>query len=471
MRLRFLLIVLLLSSCTLGPDYERPEVALPEAHRGSDITQQEAAEMAELDWWNLFDDPVLEELITTALDENRDLLIATARIEEARAVARVARGERYPTIGIDGEALRELEVGDESAADTFTLTATVAWDTDLWGRLRRANEAARARLLETVETRRGVILSLVGDVSRSYFELRDLDRRLAVTLGTISTRRDALEIAILRFEGGLTSQLEVRQAETELASAEALAPSLALLRAEKENEISLLLGRFPGEIVRGKDLEDQVIPPDVPSGLPSELLQRRPDVRAAEQQLIAANAEVGVAVANLYPQLVLSGFGGSESDELGSLLSSGTGIWELVANLTAPIWQGGRLRAGVDASRARFEQAVLAYDESILQACGEVSNGLFSVRASQESLESTQRLELAARQYLELANLQYANGVVAYLDVLDAQRQLFSAELDLSEQTRDRLISVVDLYLALGGGWQAAETIVDLEHPPEPDHS
>jgi multidrug efflux system outer membrane protein len=444
-------------------------MTLPDTHRGSEISPQEAAELAELEWWTVFGDPVLEELITTALRENRDLLIATARIEEARARARVARGERYPVIGIDGEALRELDSGDESSADTFTLTATAAWDTDLWGRLRRADEAARARLLEAIEIRRGVILSLVGDVSRAYFELRDLDRRLAVTLGTVSTRRDALEIAILRFEGGLTSQLEVRQAETELAAAEALAPVLALLRAEKENEISLLLGRFPGKILRGKDLEEQVIPPEVPPGLPSELLQRRPDVRAAEQQLIAANAEVGIAVANLYPQLVLSGFGGSESEELGSLLSSGTGIWELVANLTAPIWQGGRLRAGVEASRARFEQAVLAYEESILQACGEVSNGLVSVRASQESLESTLRLELAARQYLELANLQYANGVVAYLDVLDAQRQLFSAELDLSEETRNRLISVVDLYLALGGGWQAAETVADLQPPPTPD--
>lgn len=459
MKVRILVALILAMSflaCTLGPDYQRPEIAIPEAYRGVEISTEEASDLAEVAWWRLFGDPVLDALIESALEENRDLLIATARIEEARARFRVTHADRLPQVGLTAEALREKEVGD-GPESTFNVSAVISWEADLWGRLRRADEAARARALMSVETRRGVVLSLVADVSRAYFELRNLDRRMAITLGTVATRRDALEIAQLRFEGGLTSQLEVRQAETELAGAEFLVPRLYQQQVEKENELCLLLGRSPGDVDRGVELEGLAVPPRVPVGLPSELLRRRPDIRASEQQLIAANAEVGIATAGLYPQLSLSGFGGTESNELDQLVSSGSGIWELVANLTAPLWQGGRLRADVEASKARFDQAALEYDHTILQAFREVADALSAVETARDGLAAQQRLELASRQYLELASLQYNNGVVAYLDVLDAQRQLFSSELELSNATRDRLLAVVQLYRALGGGWATVE--------------
>lgn len=445
------------SACTLGPDYQRPDTVLPEVHRGSGIPPEEGTEIVDSAWWELFGDSALDELIDSALEENRNLQIATARIQEARSRFRVTHANRLPQVGALADVYREREAGEPTAVDNFELSATVAWEVDLWGRLRRADEGARADLLATVEARRGVVLTLVADVARVYFELRDLDRRLGITLGTVATRRHALEIAELRFEGGLTSQLEVRQAETELAGAEALAPEIKQRLVEKENELSLLLGRSPGDVVRGKELGGQTVPPEIPPGLPSELLERRPDIRGAEQALVAANADVGVAVASLYPRFSLSATGGGESHELGDVLASGTGIWELAANLTAPLWQGGRLRAEVDVARARFDQAVLEYDQAILEALREVADALAATGNTRYSLESQVRLEIASRQYLELASLQYDNGVVPYLDVLDAQRQLFGAELDLSVATRDRLLSVVELYRALGGGWSAAE--------------
>ena len=452
-----MLLLGLLPGCTVGPDYQRPELELPEAHRGAEITAEEGARLVDVAWWELFGDSVLDELIEKALAENRDLQIATARIEEARARFGVTHAARLPQVGALADIYRDREAGDTTAEDNFELSATVAWEVDLWGRLRRADEAARADMLATMEARRGVVLTLVADVARVYFELRDLDRRMRITLGTIATRRDALEIAELRFEGGLTSQLEVRQAETELAGAESLLPDLRQQQVERENELSMLLGRSPGDISRGKELAEQSVPPEIPAGLPSELLERRPDIRGAEQALVAANADVGAAVARLYPRFSLSATGGSESNELGDVLASGTGIWELAANLTAPLWQGGRLRSDVEVARARFDQAVLEYDQTILQALREVADALSATGNTRHSLESQERLELASRQYLELASLQYDNGVVSYLDVLDAQRQLFGAELDLSTATRDQLLSVVALYRALGGGWAVAE--------------
>ena len=456
---------LLFSACTLGPDYERPATMLPEVHRGLEVAPVDASDLAHEKWWALFGDPVLDQLIETALSENRDVQIAAARIEEARARFRVTHADRLPQVGASFEALREQESPATSPGaqpeDTLEALVTVSWEVDLWGRLRRADERARADLLATVEAQRGVILSLVADVAGAYFELRDIDQRLAMAQATVDTRKDSLEIAILRFEGGLTSQLEVRQAETELAKAEVMVPDLEYARAKKEHHLCILLGRNPGDIRRGLELAEQSVPPEVPAGLPSDLLERRPDIRAAEQALVAANADVGVAIAGLYPQLSLSGFGGSGSEDLNEILSSGTGMWELLGNLTAPLWQGGRLRAEVQASKSRFEQQALIYDQTILQALREVADALAAVASAQSTLESQRRLELASRQYLELAALQYANGVVAYLDVLDAQRQLFSAELALSTATLNRLSAVVALYRALGGGWATATELAD----------
>lgn len=457
-------------ACTLGPDYQRPVLELPKEHRGVEVPAGEAADLADTAWWELFGDPVLDELIQTALHQNRDLLIAAARVEEIRARFRVTHSNRLPAIGAAFNADREKESGDTSSStdpvNTFALEVGVRWEADLWGRLRRGDEAARADLLSTEEARRGVILSLVADVARAYFELRDIDQRLSMAEATVGSRSYSLEIAELRFEGGLTSQLEVRQAETELAKAEVLVPELEQARAEKEHELSLLLGSSPGGIMRGNELGLQNVPPEVPAGLPSELLERRPDIRGAEQDLVAANADVGVAVAGLYPRLALTATAGSESNDLDRVLASGTGIWELAAGLTAPLWQGGRLRADVAAARARFEQQVLTYDQTILVALGEVADALAATRSTKSALLSQERLELASRQYLELASLQYANGVVAYLDVLDAQRQLFSAELDLSTATRNRLLAVVELYRALGGGWSVAEERAQIAEEP-----
>jgi len=456
------------AACTMGPDYERPDLTVPEGYRKPLPSESveanptsggegEVDSLAELAWWELFGDPALTELVEVALEENKDVRIAAARVEEARARFRSVRGAGRPQVGVDvgagrSQSSRQKSPGAEPA-DDYKLVGSVFWEIDLWGRLRRATEAARASLLASEEARNGIRLTLEADVARTYFELRDLDSRLEITLGTVTSRRESLEIARLRFEGGLTAQLEVRQAETELAAAEALVPGLEQQRFEKENELSILLGRDPGPVARGLDLTGEPVPPSIPAGLPSELLERRPDLRRTEQELIAANAEVGIAIASLYPRLSLSGAGGVASNELGELLDSGAGIWDLAANLAAPIFQGGRLRADVAASRARFEQAVLIYEQRVQQALREVADALSAVDNTGRALAAQERLAIASQQYLELARLQYANGIKSYLDTLDAQRGLFSAQLGVSTTTRDRLLAVVDAYLALGGGW------------------
>lgn len=463
------LALLLGVACTMGPDYERPDLTISQSYRtaspsasaeanptsASDVEETESLE--ELAWWELFGDEVLTELVETALAESKDVRIAAARVEEARARFRAVRGAEMPQVGVDAGASRSQSSGQKSPGaepvDDYELVGSVFWEIDLWGRLRRATEAARASLLASEEARNGVRLTLEAEVARAYFELRDLDKRLEITFSTVTSRRESLEIARLRFEGGLTSELEVRQAETELAAAEVLVPDLEQQRFEKENELSVLLGRDPGPIARGLDLTGEPLLPSIPAGLPSELLERRPDLRQTEQELIAANAEVGIAIASLYPRLSLSGAGGVASNELDELLDSGAGIWDLAANLAAPIFQGGRLRADVAASRARFEQAVLIYEQRVQQALREVADALSAVDTTDRALAAQGRLVLASQQYLELARLQYANGIKSYLDTLDAQRGLFSAQLGLSTTTRDRLLSVVDVYRTLGGGW------------------
>jgi multidrug efflux system outer membrane protein len=457
----FVVMALLAASCTLGPDYTRPESALPSAYDNG-AADAPTSELVDLPWWQGFGDPVLVDLVTMALAGNHDLRVATSRIAEARALARVSRADRQPQVGVGVSGEREQDSADTNAnpglSNTFDATVDVSWEADLFGRLRRADEAALARLVASEESRRGILLALVGDVARTYFELRDLDHQLAIATSTVSTRRQSLHIAELRFEGGLTSQVEVRQAETQLAQAEVLVPRLRQQRLAKESELAVLVGNvdfsLPTDAAAGSSAGE---PPIVPAGLPSELLERRPDIRRAERDLEAANAEVGVAIASLYPRLSLTASAGSESDELEDLLGSGTGMWVLAANLTAPIWSGGRLRATLEATRERFEQAVLAYDRAVLEAFREVHDALGAQRHVAEELAGQERLERAAGEYLRLANLQYANGVVNYLDVLDAQRQFLDAQLTLSTARRDRRVAAVTLYRVLGGGWAAAE--------------
>ena len=460
------------AACAVGPNYERPAtVPMPLGWRDTTLALRDSS-YANLPWWSIYADTTLQGLIRTALQENRDLRVAIARVNESRALLGIQRIEFLPQIDIvAGVTRREgadsLFSGTRSTNNLASLGATLSWEIDLWGRLRRLNEAASARLLATEHGRRGAILTVVGEVARTYLELRDFDQELFLAEQQVEVRRQSLTLARARFEGGLTSELDVRQGESALANAQAVVASLQRQRTQKENEISVLLGRAPGSIPRGMALTDQAFPSVIPAGLPSELLQRRPDVRQAEEELRATNAQIGAAIAALFPTISLTARGGTVSDDLGSLFSAGTGFWNLAANLFQPLINRGRNLKQVAAERARTEAAVAQYEKAVLSAFREVEDGLVAVQRLQEEAEAGQRSVEAARRTVELASLRYEGGVDNYLNLLDAQRVLLDAELNTSGAVRRQKVAVVQLYKALGGGW---DPVTDsLAMPPKPE--
>jgi multidrug efflux system outer membrane protein len=455
--------LLALSGCTLGPDYERPQVPLPDAWREVDRAEQDS--LANTPWWELFQDQTLQVLIRMALDENKDLAIAVERIEEARALYGFTRADLYPRVDLTASAGRlrvsetgvpSLPSGTDSEDSLYGLGVTGFWELDFFGRIRRASEAQLAILYATEENRRAVVLALVADVARTYFELRDADQRLAISLRTLESRREYVELARVLFEGGKTSELDLRQAEAELHRTQSLVYDFEQLVTLKENELSLLLGRNPGAIPRGTAAAEMPVPPAVPAGLPAELLERRPDVRAAEELLVSANARIGEAKALLYPSIALTGAFGWESAELDDLIDSPSQSWSIGANLLQPIFNAGQNRRRVEVAESQQRQALYAYELAILQALREVEDGLVGLRKSGERRASQGLRVLAERQVLELAVLRYRGGVAAYLEVLDAQRSLFDSELDEAQAILDQLVSLIQLYKALGGGWPDA---------------
>ena len=460
-------VVALSAGCAVGPNYRRPVTQVPATFRApTPLPPSQAASIADLKWFEVFQDEKLQELIRTALEHNFDLREAVARVEEARANLGITRSNQFPTIaaGASVETNRVSRAGATPLPPSFLPSqnrtfGTVAlqllsFEVDIWGRLRRATEAARANLLSTEETRKAVITTLVSDVATAYLTLRELDYELEISQRTLQTREESLELTRSRQTGGVATLLDLRQAEQLVDTAAETIPELERQIEQTENQIRLLLGENPGNVVRGRTLAEQKLPPDVPAGLPSALLERRPDIRAAEQSLIAANAEIGVARAAYFPQVSLSGFLGGQSNQLTSLINGPHSAWNLTPQITQPIFTAGRIRSNVQLVTAEREQALVQYERTIQTAFADVSNSLIAHQRVRESREKQEALVAALQDRLRLAYVRYRGGVDTQLNALDADRDLFQAELSLAQIRLNESLTVVQLYKALGGGWQ-----------------
>jgi len=450
----------LLAGCKVGPNYHRPVVQPPSTFRdlsANPQVQAQAASYADLPWWQVFQDPQLQELIRTALKQNYDLQIATERINAGRAQLAVTRSSQFPQVQGNADFSGGKEHNVQSKFNFLTLTADAAFQLDFFGKLRRATEAARAELLATEDARQTVILTLVSDVASDYFALLQLDLQLQITRETVKTQEDSVKLTNLRVEHGVATKLDVLQAQQVLDSANAQIPDLERRIAQEENAISILLGNYPQAVLRGRPLVEQALPPEVPPGLPSTLMERRPDIREAEQILVAANAEIGVAKAQFFPQISLTGSGGGafgRSSVFSSLMSSQLGIWSYGAQVSQPIFTAGALRGNLRLAESQHQQALIQYRQTIQRAFGDVSDALIGyeklhqVRVRQE--DTVKDLQESVR----LSDMRYRGGTTTYLEVLDGQRSLFSAELTLAEARGTEYQSLVQLYRALGGGWQ-----------------
>lgn len=451
------LLVPLLNACTVGPDYVRPTVDTPLSWR---VTDQDAKDLANTVWWEQFNDPVLNDLIAVALSGNKDLLIASARIEEYEGRYGVSRAGLFPQVGLGADASQQntrsgsTQKGNYGSYDTMLSTS---WEIDLWGKIRRQNEAARAQVVASEEGRQGVILSLVASVASAYINLRDLDRQLEIATSTAKSREASYAVFQDRYAGGVISTLELSQNKSQYEEALANIPSLEKSIAQQENALSLLLGRNPEPIARGKSIDDLGVPA-VPEGLPSSLLERRPDIREAEQNLIAANAQIGAAKAAYYPSISLTGVLGVASGNLSSLFSGAASTWQYGAAVNVPIFSAGRIGSQVKVAEAQQQQALFAYQKAIQNAFREVNDALVDQEKTLTQLDA-QRLQVdSLKQYAETARLRYDNGYTSYIEVLDAERSLFNAQLQYTRTQQTRLQAMVNLYKAIGGGW-----IVDLE--------
>jgi NodT family efflux transporter outer membrane factor (OMF) lipoprotein len=458
--------VFVLTGCAVGPNYERPKVPAPPAFRAPEpLPPDQAASLADLKWFEVFKDPELQQLVRTGLAQNYDLGDAVARVDQARANLGITRSNQFPQVGANGsiEFTRISRNGATPLPESFIPSQNRTWgqaslqllsfELDLWGRLRRATEAARANLLSADENRKLVITTLVSDVATAYFNLRELDYELDISQSTLATRQESLKLTQQRQTGGVSTLLDLRQSEQLVETAAETVPALQQEIEQTENQISLLLGKNPGGIVRGKSLTEQELPPEVPAGLPSALLERRPDIRAAEQNLIAANAQIGVAKAAYFPQLSLTAALGGQSTQLSSLFSGPSSIWSFVPQVTQPIFTAGKLRSNVKLAEAQRDSALIQYERSIQTAFTEVSNALIAHQRLRESRVHQQALVVALEDRKRLSYMRYRGGVDTQLNALDSDRDLFQAELVLAQLKRNEILSIVQLYKALGGGW------------------
>ena len=453
-RLATISIAVLLASCVVGPDYERPEIETPEEFRQRVSTGKS---ISNTPWWELFDDAELERLIIIALEESKDLAIATARLEETRARLGFVRADQFPRLdGVAdasrGNVLSQFLPG-AGIQNNYVLAAELSFEVDLFGKLRRSTEAARAELLASEDARITVLISLIADVASTYFLLRDLDQRYEISARTFKTRRKSTQLVRARFDRGTVPKLDVNQAEIQEAQAVVQLAVFERQVIQTENLLNVLLGRNPGPVARGASIEDQIMPPEVPAGLPSELLERRPDVRAAEQSLAAQTARIGVAEALRFPSLSLTATAGYASTELTQLTDSNLAIWNIGANVFAPLFNAGQNKRRVEIEIARTEQLLNAYELTVLQAFREVEDALVSVRTLRDESAARNLQVRAARSAAFLSQARYFGGVTSYLEVLDTERSLFRTELAASAVRRAQLVAVVDLYKALGGGW------------------
>lgn len=452
---RFLLLlsaVLLLGSCKLGKQYTRPKLDLPDT---LDSLSVDTVSLGDYPWEQLYTDTTLQGLIRKTLAYNKDMLIAAARVKELAAMKRIDYANMFPSVGLRVYAEREREnYGGNNLKqdDQFDLKGIASWELDLWGNLRWARDKSLAEFMGSIENQRALRMSLVAQVAQAYFELVALDNELSIVQQTVDARRESLHLARVRYEGGLTSETAFRQAQVELARTATLVPDLERKIALKENDIAFLTGEYPHHIKRSVLPEDVMFSASLPVGLPSALLERRPDVRQAEQALIAANAAVGVAYTNLFPRLALTASYGAESDLLSELLKSPHQLFS--ANLLQPIFAMGKNRAMLKAKKAAYEQATYAYEKAVLNAFKDAYNAIAEFNKVKEIYETRLRLEQASKSTLDLAQLQYLNGVIGYMDLLDAQRGYLDAQIGLSNAVRDKQICMVNLYKALGGGWK-----------------
>ncbi|HTP34792.1 MAG TPA: efflux transporter outer membrane subunit [Candidatus Acidoferrales bacterium] len=455
------------AGCAVGPNYQRPAAAVPQSFRAPQpLPPSQAASFADLKWFEVFKDERLQDLIRTSLERNYDLRDAVARVQEARASLGVTRSNQFPNVGA-GAAVEFNRLSRDGATPipeqllpsqnrTFGTAALelLSFEIDIWGRLRRATEAARANLLSAEENRKAVVTTLVSDVATAYLTLRELDYTLDISRHTLLTREESLSLTRSRQIGGVSTLLDLRQAEQLVYTAAQTIPGIQQEIEQKENQITLLLGENPGGVLRGRTLTEQELPP-VPAGLPSALLERRPDIRAAEQDLIAANAEIGVARAAYFPQLSLSGALGGASTQLTSLFSPAHSIWNLTPQVTQPIFTAGRIKSNVQLAQAERERALIRYEKTIQTAFTEVSDALIAHQRVRESREKQESLVIALQDRTRLAYIRYRGGVDTQLNALDADRDLFQAQLDLAQIRLNELLTVVQLYKALGGGWQS----------------
>jgi outer membrane protein, multidrug efflux system len=459
-------LVLALTAClTVGPDYHRPELPLPAGYAEAEAEPGAPGAAVPDAWWTLFGDPALTRLVEEALAANQDLAAAAARVAEARALAGIAQSERFPQVSVTAGASRtELSTdtapippGFDIETDSVRLAGTVAYELDFWGRLRRLTEAAREELLASEEGRRNLALAVASEAAAAYFDLLSLDEQVRIARETLGTRSELARLQKVRFDAGTISELDLAQAESEVAAAEATLPVLERQTRQVENRLAVLRGRFGGTVERAAPgALAEIAAPEVPVGLPSELLLRRPDVREVERRLAAANARIGAARAAYFPNVVLTGYAGSESAQLAGLFGSGTGIWQVAAALVGPIFNAGRTRREVEAAQAREQQALAAYTGTLQIAFAEVEDALVARRTGVAEREALTRQVEALSRSLRLANLRYEAGESSFIEVLDAQRTLFRAQLVLVESRRFELQSTVTLFKALGGGWQEA---------------
>jgi len=458
---------ILLAGCTVGPNYKRPPVDVPATFRAPQpLPAAEAASLADLKWFDLFKDDKLQDLIRKALVANYDLRDAVTRVDAARANLGITRSYQFPNFAASGNVdINRLSRNGETPLPPELLSnqnrnfgtgvlQLLSFEIDIWGRLRRATEAARASLLSADDNRKAVVTTLVADVATEYLTLRELDYTLEISQHTLHTRQESLDLTKQRQTGGVATRLDIRQAEELVYTAEETIPAIQNQIGQTENQIHLLLGQNPGEVTRGRGLTEQDLPPEVPAGLPSALLERRPDIRAAEQDLIAANAEIGVAKAAYFPTISLSGFLGGQSTQLSSLFAGPESAWSLVPQATQPIFTAGRLKSDVRLAEAQREHALIEYQKTVQTAFTEVSNALIAHQRVRESREKQVALVEALQDRLRLAYLRYRGGVDTQLNALDADRDLFQGQLDLAQIRLQELLSVVQLYKALGGGWQ-----------------
>jgi multidrug efflux system outer membrane protein len=454
-------LTVLCSGCTVGPNYKKPAVNVPGTYRGlapEETGNTDSASLGDQRWWDVFKDEQLQSLIRTALQQNYDVRIAGARILQAQAQLGITRADQFPTVsagaGISDQRSAKGKFFPAFETSTGQVNVSAAWELDFWGRFRRATEAARANLLASESARQEVMLILVANVSSAYFQLRALDLELEISKRTLASRRESLRLTTILADRGSTSMLDVRQAEQLVFTAAAEIPSLEQQIEQEENLISVLLGKNPDTVTRGQALTEQTRPPAVPAGLPSSLLERRPDIREAEQQLIGANAQIGVAKAAYFPQISLSGSAGLQSAALTNLFSGPSGTWNFGTALVQPIFTAGKLRSNVRFAEAQQQASLLFYQQTIQGAFRSVSDALIAYRKTREFRAQEELLFQSAQDAARLSHMRYSGGVTGYLEVLTNETNAFSAELGLVQAQLNELLALVQLYEALGGGWQ-----------------